>query len=81
MNTATSPQDRVSVAPQVLAGQTLRMMRKAHGASLRDIAAAAGVSPSHLSRVESGERPATGDLTARLCDVIANLPAPAQESA
>lgn len=80
MNTATSPQDSVTVAPQVLAGRTLRMMREAHHASLRDVAAAAGVSPSHLSRVESGERPATADLTARLCAVIAELPT-ARESA
>jgi transcriptional regulator with XRE-family HTH domain len=80
MHTATSPQEGASVAPQVLAGRTLRMMREAHHTSLRDLAARAGVSPSHLSRVESGERPATADLTARLCAVIADLPT-AQESA
>ena len=50
------------------------MMREAHKASLRFVAAEAGISPSHLSRVESGERPATAELTARLCEVIANLP-------
>lgn len=80
MNTATSPQDNVTVAPQVLAGRTLRMMREAHHASLRAVAAAAGVSPSHLSRIESGERPATADVTARLCAAIAELPT-ARESA
>lgn len=74
MTTATTPQDDLTVAPQVLAGRTLKMMREAHGATLRDVAAPAGVSVSHLSRVESGERPATADLTARICDVIANLP-------
>lgn len=74
MDTATSPQNGVSVAPQVLAGRTLRMMREHHRVSLRDLAGMVGVSASHLSRVESGERPATADLTERLCTAIASLP-------
>lgn len=77
MTTANSPQDDREVSsPRVLAGRTLRMMRDAHGASLRDVASRAGISPSHLSRVESGERPMTAELTQRLCDVIAELPPP-----
>jgi len=75
MNPATTPQDgSQNAAPQVLAGRTLRMMRETHKVGLREMAALVGVSASHLSRVESGERPATGDLTARLCEVIASLP-------
>lgn len=81
MTPATSPQDAPQeVAPQVLAGRTLRMMRETHGVSLREMAATVGISASHLSRVESGERPATSDLTDRLCAVIANLPAPEKAS-
>lgn len=51
------------------------MMRETHGVGLREMAALVGVSASHLSRIESGERPATADLTDRLCSVIAELPA------
>lgn len=64
----------------VRAGRTLRMMREAHGVSLRFIAAAVDVTPGHLSRVESGERPASDELTQRICDVIAMLPAPVEAS-
>lgn len=52
------------------------MMRQAHRVNLRKMAERVGVSASHLSRVESGERPATAELTARICDEIAKLPAP-----
>ena len=69
MPPATPPQE----SPQVLAGRTLRMMREAHGVSLRKMAARVGVSPSHLSRVESGERAAGADLTDRICTVVAEL--------
>lgn len=64
-------------APQVLAGRTLKMMREAHNVGLRELAGMVGISPSHLSRVESGERAAGADLTARICDVIAELSAQA----
>lgn len=77
MTPATSPQNSPQVVtPQVLAGRTLRMMRETHGVSLRELAETVGISASHLSRVESGERPATADLTERLCAAIADLPAP-----
>ena len=59
---------------QVLAGQTLRMMREAHGLSLRTFADLVGVSPSHLSRVESGYRLATDSLTRRIGAALAELP-------
>lgn len=76
MTTATPPQD----ASPAAAGRTLRMMREAHGVGVRDLAAMVGISPSHLSRVETGERAATPDLMNRICDAIADLPAPGAES-
>lgn len=78
MEAANPPQIHPQVTPQVLAGRTLRMMREAHRVGLREMAAKVGVSPSHLSRVESGERAAGADLTHRLCSVIAELPAPTE---
>lgn len=80
MTTATTPQERPQPSPQVLAGRTLRMMREAHGVSLRDLASRVDISPSHLSRVESGERAAGPDLTDRICAVIAELPAPGKKA-
>lgn len=50
------------------------MMRKTHGVNLRDLAALVGISASHLSRVESGERPASQGLVDRICDALATLP-------
>jgi len=66
----TDPQ----LSPQVLAGRTFRMMREAHRVTGRELAGIVGISPSHLSRVENGERAAGPELTERLCEVIANLP-------
>jgi DNA-binding Xre family transcriptional regulator len=60
----------------VLAGRTLRMIRNTHGVGLRQVAKMVGISASHLSRVESGERPATPDLMNRICDALATLPVP-----
>jgi DNA-binding Xre family transcriptional regulator len=76
MRPAKSPQDRQQLSPQVLAGRTLRMMRQWHGVRLTHLADEVGISASHLSRVESGERAASADLIDRICDVIAELPAP-----
>lgn len=50
------------------------MMRETHGVSLRRFAGIVGVSPSHLSRVESGDRVATADLTDRICTALSELP-------
>jgi len=76
MAAANSPQTFPYLTPQILAGRTLRMMREAHGVKLRELAEMVGISPSHLSRVESGERAAGVDLTDRICLAIANLPVP-----
>lgn len=75
MPTAKAPQNEPPSSPQVLAGRTLRMMREAHHIGLRELASLVGISPSHLSRIEGGERAAGGELTDRICAVIANLPA------
>lgn len=53
------------------------MLRVAHGLGLRELAAKVDCSASHLSRVESGQRAAGPELTQRLVDVIAELPAAA----
>ena len=53
-------------------GNTLRAARVAAGISLRGMADKVGVHYSHLARIESGERPATPDLVARIEDVIAS---------
>jgi transcriptional regulator with XRE-family HTH domain len=56
------------------------MMREAHQVGLREMAGLVGISPTHLSRVERGERIAGADLTDRICLVIAELPAPEQSA-
>jgi transcriptional regulator with XRE-family HTH domain len=57
------------------------MMREAHGLSRRELARWVGIDHSHLARIESGEREAGADLTARICKVIASLPTePPQEA-
>lgn len=56
------------------------MMREAHGVGLRELAAMVQVSPSHLSRVESGERAAGPDLYERIVDTFGTLPAPERAS-
>lgn len=79
MSTAISPQNEAQ-RPQILAGRAIRIMRTAHQVGLRELAELIGVSPSHLSRVESGERAASQSLTERICDVIAELPTPEKAS-
>ena len=74
------PQEVPQYTPQVLAGRTLRMMRETHHVGLREMAELVGISPSHLSRVEKGERAAGEELTERLCYVIAHLASPIQEA-
>lgn len=49
-------------------GHALRVIRGTR--SLRSLAAEIGVSQAHLSRVESGERPATPDLVMRLASQL-----------
>lgn len=75
MAPATSPQDAPTPA-RILAGRTFRMMREAHHIGLRELAALVDISPSHLSRIESGERAAGPELHERINAAIAALPAP-----
>jgi transcriptional regulator with XRE-family HTH domain len=81
MPLANIPQNESQPPGPVLAGRTLRMIRNTHGTSLRTVAAMVGISASHLSRVESGERPATPDLMNRICEALATLPEPADKAA
>lgn len=55
-------------------GRTFKMMRESHGVGLRELAVMVGVSPSHLSRIESGERSPSAGLYERIVDAIADLP-------
>jgi len=58
----------------------MRMMREAHHIRLREMAGLVGMSPSLLSRIESGERAAGAELADRICQDIASLPAPTEEA-
>jgi transcriptional regulator with XRE-family HTH domain len=62
--------------PEQLAGRTVRMIRQVHGVSLRSLARIVGISPSHLSRVEQGQRAVSPDLALRICQALAALPVP-----
>lgn len=48
----------------------LRAVRIAHGLSVRETARRADITPSHLSRVERGERQLSVDALARLAKVL-----------
>lgn len=50
------------------------MMRTSHGVGLRELAGMVDVSPSHLSRIESGERAPSAELYQRIVDAISDLP-------
>ena len=49
------------------------MMRETHQLTQGELAQLVGISKSHLSRVESGERPAGADLIDRICTVFVQL--------
>jgi len=54
--------------------QELPELAAAHGMSIRAVARSARVNQSHLSRILSGEIPASGQLAARLAEIY-DLPA------
>lgn len=49
---------------------TLRTVRLAQGRSVREVAAAAGVDPAALSRIERGLRQPRADTLRRICAVL-----------
>lgn len=52
-------------------GAALRILRKAAGLTLEQVAHEAGVSPTHLSRVETGTKPATNAYLGAVSEAIA----------
>jgi transcriptional regulator with XRE-family HTH domain len=53
-------------------GPVLRAIREGSGMSVRGLAKAAGISHSHLLRVESGERDVSRGLELRLLSAVAD---------
>lgn len=47
-------------------GRVLKLERVAAGIEAQRVAAAVGISPGHLSRIESGERKASPELIERI---------------
>ncbi|WP_168581750.1 helix-turn-helix domain-containing protein [Gephyromycinifex aptenodytis] len=54
-------------------GEVIRSSRREQGRTLRDVAAAARVSLGYLSEVERGEKEASSELLAAICEAL-NLP-------
>ena len=67
---ADPPADPVPALLRDLLGARLRRARQAQGRSLRDVGAAAGVSPGHLSQVERGLAEASSEVLAALCRAL-----------
>ena len=55
---------------QTIVGSRLREQRLARGASLRDTATGAGISPGHLSEIENGNSHASLPVLLRLCRAL-----------
>lgn len=53
-----------------LLGGALRSRRRAHGRTLADVAAQAGVSMQHLSDVERGRKDASSEMLAAICGAL-----------
>jgi transcriptional regulator with XRE-family HTH domain len=51
-------------------GRVLRRVRTAQGKTLRDVAAAAGVSIGHLSEVERGRKEPSSEVLAAICGAL-----------
>lgn len=48
-------------------GKALKAIRKAQGVKQEDLALAGGISPSHLQRIETGDRQPTEDCLSLMC--------------
>lgn len=57
--------------PDQIVGRSLKLERVGAGVKLIDVAARVGISPGHLSRIESGERKADSAMIARIRVAIA----------
>jgi transcriptional regulator with XRE-family HTH domain len=55
---------------QTIVGRRLREQRLVRGASLRDTATGAGISPGHLSEIENGNSHASLPVLLRLCRAL-----------
>lgn len=53
-----------------LLGDVLRCLRQRQGRTLRDVSAAAQVSLGYLSEVERGQKEASSELLASICDAL-----------
>ena len=51
-------------------GDVLRSTRRAQGSTLRDISAKASVSLGYLSEIERGEKEASSELVASICQAL-----------
>lgn len=51
-------------------GDVLREQRQGQGRTLRDVSAAAKVSLGYLSEIERGEKEASSELLASVCDAL-----------
>ncbi len=60
-------------------GDELRRRRQDQGRTLRDVSAAAAVSLGYLSEVERGQKEASSELLAAICDAQAKAAARSQQ--
>lgn len=74
MHAATPPQNHTTEDPRALAGGMFKSIREAHGIGQAELARLVGISRSHLSRVEKGERILSPQLHMRLVNALADLP-------
>ncbi|WP_338748057.1 helix-turn-helix domain-containing protein [Janibacter alittae] len=51
-------------------GDVLRSARRARGSTLRDVSARASVSLGYLSEIERGEKEASSELVASICQAL-----------
>lgn len=51
-------------------GDVLRRLRQSQGRTLRDVSAAASVSLGYLSEIERGEKEASSEVLAMICDAL-----------
>lgn len=65
--------DHMQINAELTSGGAIRELRLGAGISVRALAARAGMSHSHLVRIESGERQVPGATLARIVSALADL--------